>query len=391
MSVIALAVLTPPSQGSAVFRVDQIIGLVCDADVNLYFALFARLPEYLKFEMPPFRIGPLRADKLRYNCERADSDYYSRYESRISSAWVIERAPRPVRVLNVPRVGEFVIGDPQTASYREPWELHAWESIVEGYFSLQNSVLFNEFWTEFTSVQTPLVALGAPFFSPRPLNSLIRSEQIAVFLNLGPGGKGFVSPAGSGPELVKVELANAQERIPKAVSELERSYNFQAFDDSPLHRAIRIFAEFVVRAIQHDIDGRSNEALLHFVIALELIFGEPQTIQRSVSERVALITCRENGKSFDQQRAWVEQIYDLRSRYVHSGVDIENKLPLEQLRAVCQQVFKCLMRLQAAYPQRQSRNDTVLKGWLRDLDYLAKGMIAGKQPDDRQLKDAFIT
>src|SRR5205807_972933 len=94
--VIALAVLTPPSQGSAVFRVDQIIGLVCDADVNLYFALFARLPEYLKFEMPPFRIGPLRADKLRYNCERADSDYYSRYESRISSAWVIERAPRPV-------------------------------------------------------------------------------------------------------------------------------------------------------------------------------------------------------------------------------------------------------------------------------------------------------
>jgi hypothetical protein len=47
-----------------------------------------------------------------------------------------------------------------------------------------------------------------------------------------------------------------------------------------------------------------------FVIALELIFGEQQAIQRSVAECVRLITCHENGKSFDQQREWLEQIYD---------------------------------------------------------------------------------
>jgi hypothetical protein len=207
---------------------------------------------------------------------------------------------------------------------------------------------------------------------------------------LRPNAEWLLQSAGSDPELATVDLANAHERIPTAMSDLKRSYGFQAFDDSPLHRTIRVFAEFVVRAILHDLDGRSNEALLHFVIALELIFDEPQAIQRSVSERVALITCRENGKSFEEQRTWVEQIYELRSRYVHSGVDIETKVPLEQLRAVCQQVFRCLMRLQAAHPQRESRNETVLKGWLRELDYLAKGMIAGKEPNENQLKDAFI-
>jgi hypothetical protein len=85
---------------------------------------------------------------------------------------VIERAPQPVRVLDVPRVRELVIGALEIAAYREPWELRAWESIVEGYFSLQNNVLFDEFWAEFTSVQTPLVVMGAPFFGPRPLKAV---------------------------------------------------------------------------------------------------------------------------------------------------------------------------------------------------------------------------
>jgi len=388
--VIALAMLMPSSQENAVVRVNQIVAAICDADVSLYYTLAAEFPEYHRFEMPPFRVGPLRADKLRYNCEKAASDYYSRYENVIGHAWAIERAPRTVRVFDVPLIRKSIFQNPANTSSREAWELRAWESIVEGYFSLQNSVLFDAFWTELTSVQTPLVALGAPFFDPRPLGSFISSHQIAVFLNLGSERAGFVSPAGSGPGLMSVDLANAHERIPNAVRELEQSYKFQFFDDSPLHRSIRVFTEFVARALRHEIDGRANEALLHFVIALELVFGEQQAIQRSVAERVALITCRENGKSFDQQREWIEQIYELRSRYVHSGSEIADKLPLDQLRTVCRQVFRCLMRLQAAYPQRESRNETVLKGWLRELDYLAKKMIAGKKPDERELDNAFV-
>jgi hypothetical protein len=48
------------------------------------------------------------------------------------------------------------------------------------------------------------------------------------------------------------------------------------------------------------------------------------------------------------------------------------------------------MRLQAAYPTHESRNETVLKGWLREVDYLAKKMIAGKKPDEQELQGAFV-
>jgi Apea-like HEPN len=130
--------------------------------------------------------------------------------------------------------------------------------------------------------------------------------------------------------------------------------------------------------------------LLHYVIALELIFGERQAIQKSVSERVVLITFRENSRSFAQQRDWIDAIYDVRSRYVHDGTELTDEVQLDQLRGLCEQVFRCLMRLQAKHSQRSSRAKEALTMWLHELDYLAKGMIAGKQPTEAQFVGAFI-
>ena len=133
-----------------------------------------------------------------------------------------------------------------------------------------------------------------------------------------------------------------------------------------------------------------NEALLHYVIALELIFGERQAIQKSVAERVALITFHESGCSFEQERQFIDSIYELRSRYVHAGTQITGVVVLNKLRVLCERTFRCLLRLQAAYPQSASRGEGVLKSWLKELDYLSAGFVAGKQPDEKHLRDAFV-
>jgi hypothetical protein len=114
-------------------------------------------------------------------------------------------------------------------------------------------------------------------------------------------------------------LANIHVRVPQLLNELNEQYGFKQFDTSPLHSSIRLFASFVARGRRHQLNGLSDEALLHFIVALELIFGVREAIQRSVSERVALITFRQASRSFEQQRAWINRIYDLRSRYVHEG------------------------------------------------------------------------
>ena len=123
---------------------------------------------------------------------------------------------------------------------------------------------------------------------------------------------------------------------------------------------------------------------------LSSFFGERQAIQKNVSERVALITFSENARSFEQQRDWIDRIYELRSRYVHDGTEITDELQLDQLRSLCEQVFRCLMRLQAVHSQRSSRGKEALTTWLHELDYLAKGMIAGNQPTATQFSETLF-
>lgn len=388
--VLALAVLTPSHRGDAISRLNTVFNSVCDTDVTLYHVLSAKFPKEYRFEIPPFLIGPLRVQKLEYNCKKATSDFYARYRDSLENAWAIEREPRKARVLDIPLIRDAIFDSSTTRFDRQQWEFQAWASIVDGYFSLYNTMLFDQFLAELVSAQSILLTAGSPFFDTRSLymlSGVVKTHRIAVFLNLGATKGGFVAPSGMGPVLI--DFAGIHERVPSLLRELKESYHFERFDDSPLHRNIKLFADFVARGRRHEIDSHVNEALLHYVIALELIFGERRAIQTSVSERVALVTFRENHRSFTQQRDWLDTIYDLRSRYVHDGIEITDELQLDQLRCLCEQVFRCLMRLQAGDSQN-SKGEKTLTTWLHELDYLAKGLIAGKQPTDAQLAEAFI-
>jgi hypothetical protein len=233
--------------------------------------------------------------------------------------------------------------------------------LTNGYFSVQNQVLFDEFWAELISAQDALLALGGPFFDPQTVRSAIfQKQQIAIFLNIGATKQGYVAPAGIG-FIQHIDLANTHERVPGLLKELKEQYSFEQFDASPLHTSIKLFASFVARARRHQINSLSNEALLHFIIALELIFGVREAIQRSVSERVAVLTFRDAGRSFDEQRNWINKIYDLRSRYVHEGTKLTRDAPLEEVYALCQEVFRCLLRLQAAHSKPSQKGKETLE------------------------------
>jgi hypothetical protein len=139
--VLAIAALSPPNYGNVISRVNGIIAQVCDADVSLYYILFAGFPEEHNFELPPFRLGPLRTEKLMYSCEKAESDYYSRYREMMQKAWAVQREPLKVRVFDIPPIRATIFDGPLGTATRQAWEFRAWESIVNNYFSLQNRVL----------------------------------------------------------------------------------------------------------------------------------------------------------------------------------------------------------------------------------------------------------
>jgi hypothetical protein len=132
--------------------------------------------------------GRLRSDKLRNRSERAGSDYYGRYRDEFRDAWAVEREPKEVRVLDLMSIRPRIFDAPLPGIEREPWEYAAWDALAEGYFSVQNQVLFNQFWTELVSAQDGLLALGAAYFDPqtvRPGHHQRPKDQ---------GGKGRLGP-----------------------------------------------------------------------------------------------------------------------------------------------------------------------------------------------------
>jgi hypothetical protein len=314
---LAFACMIPAHQGKYVARLNNVLGYVCGADVNLYYILEAKFPNNFQYEIPPFRLGRLRTDKLRYNCQKASSDFYDRYHQSLRDSFVVEREPKSVRVLEISRLRKQVFGGSNFEQVHPHWHYKAWDSLVNDYFVQQNRVLFDEFWLEFETAQDTLICLGAPYSDPRIIRAVFRDRHVAIFLNIGESSEGFVAPAGMLP--LSTDLANAHERVPRVLRELNEQYSFKQFDNSALHSSIKLFASFVARARRHQLNGRLNEALLHFVIALEIIFGEREAIQKSVAERVALIAFRWAGRSFEQQRKLIDRIYEYRSRYVHAG------------------------------------------------------------------------
>lgn len=383
--VVAISLLRPGDRSDRISNLNKTVDSVRNADLILYYVSNAKLPAFYAYDIPPFRLGPLRSDKMKWNSDKAGSDFFDRYREKILGKWAIERQPMAAPVLDIPELRRVIFGG---VIVLPDWRLAAWDSLVTAYFSQHNRAQFVSMWDELIDAQDTLVCMGAPYLDPRSFSAAVGGMQIAIFQRVGSSNGGYVAPAS--PGMIGLDLANAHERVPKAIAEMRDVYGFTAFDDSPLHGTLRLYTSFVARARRHEIEQRTSDALLHCVIALELVFGESQNIQKSVSERVAAITSRGRMESYSSERKRIEALYEARSSYVHAGVHVADDRLVADAFAVCGEAFRALLRLQSSLSEPHQRGEKALAGWLVELDYLAKGMIAGKPPTAGQLTEAYI-
>jgi len=120
-----------------------------------------------------------------------------------------------------------------------------------------------------------------------------------------------------------------------------------------------------------------DEAFLHYVIALDLVFGSEQSIAQTVSERVAMIVYRPIGMSFRDAVSAISKAYGVRSKYVHEGRPVKGEM-IDQIKVICREVLHCLLRLQRS-------NDMRIDQWLRNLDYFVASVEANRAIADQEL------
>jgi hypothetical protein len=377
---LALAFLVPAPTSKAVDRLNRLLGRTKRADVSLYLWFPFRLPGQFAMAIPPFYIGPTRTDKLKYQCERAGSDYYARYASLLKQTSSIERSPKNVTILDI----EYA----QTRLFDDAFNIDAQgllprvAAVLDGYFGFLNGVLFEDFLPEFIASQDVTVSLGAPFVDPESMLGIVGFQQVAIFMNFGKHG--FVAPRG--PGIIQVDLANAHVRVPQALQELEGRFGYHGTENAPFYQTLKLYCSFVARAKRHLIAGRLDEALLHAVIAMELVFADRATPLRSFVERVAVLTHESFGRTFLDQRTWIDGIYDTRSRYVHAGHSNVQESQLEDLFELCKLLTRRMLRAAAASGDKPD----ALAAWLAELDYLAKAYLASKTPSASDLAAAYL-
>ena len=175
-----------------------------------------------------------------------------------------------------------------------------------------------------------------------------------------------------GQDFRVLEMGGFDTRIPRVIDLLREQFGFVDFKDTDVHHSLRTFALFLSKAKRHWLDGRIGEAFLHYVIALDLLFGEQESATSSVTKRAAVVIYRALGMTMPAAQKMMNRVYDIRSKYVHRGIEMPAE-EIARVASVCTEVLFAVLRFQ----QRAGESKTIA-GWLKNLDYLNSAIDAGK-------------
>lgn len=367
---------TPPTaqRTGPVQSLNNLLSRVVDGDLSQFFVLTLPPPStFHDFTFSSFAFGKLDSQRLSYRSKKAGSDFFERWQSRLMGRLAIERDICPVRLFDWTSVME----EYGASLFADQTSKALWNRITEAYFYFVSLAYFDEFWQQFIEQQELQVAAGSPFIGDRELR-LMPSLSVSIYMNIGDRW-GFVAPHGA--RYLTMNFGGVDKAVPETLKRLKREFDLDSFSGGELHQTIKTYARFLSTAKRHLIDQRPAEAYLHFVIALDLLFGDKDSLTRNITKRVAVLVYRKLGMAFPDAVKLVAKIYDVRSKYVHRG-ETASMTDIKLLETVCEEILFCLLRLQKSPPKN---TPGIVNEWRASLDYFAAANETGRPLADSDL------
>jgi len=336
---------------------EEIFSHIQNVSLCQYFLLPAKItPDFRGFKFGAFTFGELDERKLEYRCKKATSDYFERYHTKLKNRISIEREFQTIPIIAW-----------QSVSSKYPVADSFSEALLI-YFEKLSELLFEDFWLSFTEQQSLQISLGIPYINVEKFTRQLHAEKISIYSNINAFNKsiGYVAPLQQSSINISFP-SSLNDRIAGKKSELLTKFGFVEFTNSEFHKTIQSFSKFIAKAYIHLDESHYDEAFLHFVIALDLLFGDKGESTQTVSKRAAILTHITFDVTFDEQKRTLQKIYDIRSRYVHSGVNIEDISLLKSLMRICRIILEVLFDLQS---QKDSHLFDAFVKWIKKLDYI---------------------
>jgi Apea-like HEPN len=373
-TILAILCLTSSSHQSPVARLNAIIEMIGRADSSQFWiSPYPPHPDSKSYRIGRFVIGPLDRQKLVYRCNKVICDFFDRYPNQFLKRFAIEGDPISVQVLDWPRLrDDFSIPPSDMAS-----------CLVDYYFECLTRNLQDSFRHEFQVAQEVLVAFGAPYLDldrPQVWNG---GTFVSIYQKIGKNYSGYFCPLGM---WVSIDFAQADRRVPAKAEELKKNFSFAGLDSSEIRQTLGTYCRFILKAKVYESENRWDEAFLHYVIALDLLFGEKDASTQKVSKRTAIVVSRALSEEFLSIINRMKMVYEKRSKYVHAGISVSDE-DMELVRPIIKEVLFCLLRLQSV---QNNKKQGFIEAWLKSLDYFIAAAEAGKEIEEDDLVSAGI-
>lgn len=372
--LLAASCLATDNDTSSVKQLNEIVQRIGQADSSQFWiAPYPVYPDFKAFQMGRFSIGKLDRRKLVHRSQKVNCDFFERYPNQFQDRFAIEGAPIPVRVF-----------DWDTFSSTAKTYLNsAFSSLRDCYFNCLTGSMQDQFRQDFQARQEIFVAAGAPYIGLNSVSGWLGGHFISIYQNIGESKKGYFCPLGMS---AAVSYAQVDQRMSAKIKELRDKYSFTEFEDDNIHQTLKSYCRFVSKAKMYKSEEKRDEAFLHFVIALDLLFGEKDSSTQKISERTAVVVSRALGESFLATTKRMKKIYEKRSKYVHEGISVLDQ-DISSIEPVIQEVLLCLLRLQV---EPNNRVNGFFESWLKTLDYFIATVNAEKSLTDKELSEAGI-
>lgn len=267
-------------------------------------------------QLDDFFLGPFNSEKFVYEANRAGSSRWEERASRYRGNFAITRCSDSATLP--------LCTTPLASS---PDRFPLVSGLVASIYSLIGREMWAHFWEGLRDLQLLEAALRSGYVDVDSFRSSAMAsgaEQWTIFSRIGETGKGWVSPSLSG-----MRMTLPQPEAYKQLRGIVRAdLGFSGWSNSEVSVTLKSYCKMLWRARSLKISSslgsseRLDDAFLHHMIALEMLFNEKSSTTVSVVRRTAAVAHAALGRQFSHLKEEVDTLYEARSQFVHQGVGV---------------------------------------------------------------------
>lgn len=359
-----------PNRSESVKSMNELLSWNAKADLNQFVIFSFKNKTNFNLKFGEFRFGTLDHKRLKLYCNKFKTDYFDLYGHELIGNFSIERNYFKVPILDLANI--------LNKTGRSLPKLN------EGFFSYYEELskfYFDSFEHEFREQQNLMTFLNEDYLDINDWKFMFAPWQLSIFLNIASTKNGWIVPKGKGG--ITINLASSDKRYIELKDSLKNEFKFENFNDTDIDHTLDLYLKFCAKAKRYKKKSIINESFLHYVIALDLLFGEKDSSTNSVATRTAVCIHNAFGQSYLDTNRKVKNIYSERSKYVHAGknVSIES---FEYLEKICLEIFYVILR---NYEKSKSWKSAT---WLKKIDILIAKINAELLPEKKEYNDLGI-